>query len=205
MACTPQGAKYSAALGHLLQFMTFQRLNLTGPQRRPYVLGEPIEVYDGSTLIGRVQSVALSPAGDEVRVENFLTTDFADFRARSLPKLVLAEVVSFIAERYPSVHAIGIELSRDIEAFEGREATLASARADILQSIGTSGVRISPKPHAGQAGHFAVTGVWHYDKASVAALAAVLEAQRAAYRDRLDSIAKVAPRPTLRKLLRKDR
>lgn len=185
--------------------MSFQSLHLTGPQGCPYVLGEPIEVYDGPTLIGRVQSVTMSPGGDEVRVENFLTTDFADFRAKALPKLVLAEVVSFIAERYPSIHAIGIELSRDIEAFEGREATLASARAEILQSIGTNSIRINPKPHAGQAGHFAVSGVWHYDEASVAALAAVLQAQRAAYRQRLDAPSGVAPRPTLRRLLRKDR
>jgi hypothetical protein len=185
--------------------MTFQRLHLSGPQGRPYVLGERIEVYDGPTLIGRVQSVTPSPGGDEVRVENFLTTDFADFRAKALPKLVLAEVVSFIAERYPSIHAIGIELSRDIEGYEGREATLASARAEILQSIGTSGVRIHPKPHPGQAGHFAVTGVWRYDKASVTALAAVLQAQRAAYRERTEAGAKPATRRTLRQLLRKGR
>lgn len=193
------------ALGHAFQFMTFQSLHLTGPQGCPYVLGEPIEVYDGSSLIGRVQSVTLSPGGDELRVENFLTTDFADFRAKALPKLVLAEVVSFIAERYPSIHAIGIELSRDIEGFEGREATLASVRAEILQSIGTDNVRIAPKPHAGQAGHFAVTGVWHYHAASVAALAEVLQAQRAAFRARRDSPSRAAPRPTLRQLLRKDR
>lgn len=185
--------------------MTFQHLQLTGPHGSPYVLGQRIEVYDGATLIGRVQSVTVSAERDEVRLENFLTTDFADFRARALPKLVLAEVVSFIAERYPSVHAIGIELSRDIEGYEGREATLASARADILQCIGTDGVRINPKPHAGQAGHFAVTGVWRYDKASVAALAEVLQAQRAAYHERMAAEAPVPPRPTLRQLLRKDR
>lgn len=185
--------------------MTFQRLHLTGPEGSPYVLGQRIEVYDGSTLIGRVQSVTLSPAGDEVRVENFFTTDFADFRAKALPKLVLAEVVSFIAGCNPSIHAIGIELSRDIAGFEGREAMLASARADILQSIGASSILISPKPHAGQAGHFAVTGIWHYDEASVTALAAVLEVQRTAYRERLEAAAKVTTRPTLRQLLRKDR
>jgi hypothetical protein len=185
--------------------MTFQRLHLTGPQGSPYVLGERIEVYDGPNLIGRVQSVTPSPGGDEVRIENFLTIDFADFRAKALPKLVLAEVVSFIAERYPSIHAIGIELSRDIEAFEGQAARLATARAEILESIGTSGVQVYPKPHAGQAGHFAVTGVWRYDEASVAALAAVLQAQRAAYRERTEAAAKSTARPTLRQLLRKDR
>ena len=187
--------------------MTFERLLLTGPDGRPYVLGERIEVFDGSALIGRVQSVTPSPGGDEVRIENFVSTDSADFRAKALPKLVLAEVVTFIAERYPSIHTIGIELSRDIEGFEGRQTALASARAEILQSIGTANVQVTPKPHAGQAGHFAVTGAWHYDEASIAALSAVLQAQRAAYRERQKEEAARAtpPRPTLRQLLRKDR
>jgi hypothetical protein len=183
--------------------MTFQRLLLTGPGGQPYLLGQPIEVFDGAALIGRVQSVTLSPGGDEVRIENFLTTDMASFRARALPKLVLAEVVSFIAERYRSIHAILIELSRDIEGFEGREAMLASVRADILHSIGAVDVCVVPKPHPDHAAHFAVHGVWRYDESSVAALAAVLEAQRAAYRTRLQ--AADPPRPKgLRRLLRSD-
>lgn len=187
--------------------MTFERLHLTGPDGRPYVLGQRIEVHDGSALIGRVQSVTPSPGGDAVRIENFVSTDVADFRAKALPKLVLAEVVTFIAERYPSIHAIGIELSRDIAGFEGRQATLASARAEILQSIGTANVQVTPKPHAGQAGHFAVTGIWHYDAASIAALSAVLRTQREAYRERqaAEEAARATPRPTLRQLLRRDR
>jgi len=89
------------------------RLRLTGPDGRDYVPGEPIDVFDGEALIGRVQSVTLSYDGTEVWVENFMTVDFEGFRAGALPRLVLAEVVNFIAERHPSVHMIGIELSRD--------------------------------------------------------------------------------------------
>lgn len=183
--------------------MTFQRLLLTGPEGRAYVLGERIEVCDGATLIGRVQSVTVSPHGDELRLENFLTVDFDDFRAKALPRLVLAEVVSFLTERFPSIHAIGVELSRDIEGYEGRETRLATARAEVLQSIGARSIRISPKPHPGQAGHFAVTGVWHYDRPSVDALAATLLAERAAYCARQEALKPVA-RPGLGKLFRKD-
>src|SRR4051812_25781316 len=99
-------------------------LRLTGPSGQTYMLGDPIEVFDGETLIGREQSVRLSPDGAEVRIENFMTADFQGFRIGALPKLVLAEVVHFIAGCSPSIHTIGIEFSRAIADFDGREALL---------------------------------------------------------------------------------
>ena len=71
---------------------------------------------------------------------------------------------------------------------------------------------MTPKPHAGQAGHFAVTGVWHYDAASLAALESALATQRAAYfAEKADLVEKTgrkveAPkRPGLGQLFRKER
>jgi hypothetical protein len=177
--------------------MAEEGLRLTGPNGRDYVLGDPIDVFDGQTLIGRVQSVTLSPDGTEVLVENFMTVDFQGFRIGALPKLVLAEVVNFIAECNPSIHTIGIELSRAIADFDGREALLAEARSEILRSIGARDIMVSPK-----AAHFAVTGIWRYDSASVAALAAALEAQRNAYRAGKRAMP-TAPRTRLGQLLRK--
>ena len=92
--------------------MTFKGLTLTGPNGRTYVLGDPIEVYDERTLIGKIHSVMIGANGSEVLLENFWTVDFADFRAKALPKLVLAEVVTFIAQRSLAISAVGIELSR---------------------------------------------------------------------------------------------
>jgi len=178
------------------------RLRLTGPDGRDYVPGEPIDVFDGEALIGRVQSVTLSYDGTEVWVENFMTVDFEGFRAGALPRLVLAEVVNFIAERHPSVHMIGIELNRDVPEFVGREASLASYRSEILQSIGVRNIRVSPKPQGGRIGCLAVTGIWHYDGASVAALAAALRTQRAAYRDARPAMPS-KPRSRLDRLLRR--
>lgn len=177
--------------------MTAVGLRLTGPGGCQYDLGDPIHVFDGQTLIGRVQSVRLSPDGAEVLIENFITVDFQGFRIGALPKLVLAEVVSFIADLRPSIHTIGIELSREIADFDGREALLANARSEILQSIGAQDIRLTPK-----AAHFVVTGIWRYDSASVAALAAALQVQRDAYR--AGKSAMPAPlRTRLGKLLRK--
>ena len=177
--------------------MTGDGLHLTGPDGRPYVLGDPIDVFDGPTLIGRVRSVTLSPDGAEVLIENFMTVDFQGFRIGALPKLVLAEVVSFIAEHNPAIHTIGIELSRAIADFDGREALLAKARSEILQSIGAQDIRVTPK-----AAHFVVTGIWRYDSASVAALAAALQVQREAYRAGKSAMP-APPRSRLGQLLRK--
>jgi hypothetical protein len=181
--------------------MTFKGLTLTGPNGRTYVLGDPIEVYDERTLIGKIHSVMIGANGSEVLLENFWTVDFADFRAKALPKLVLAEVVTFIAQRSLAISAVGIELSRALEEYEGQEARLATARSENLHSIGARDIRITPKPHGSEVAHFCVTGIWHYDSASVAALAKALEKERAAYGVRKAAAQSCAPRKQgLRKL-----
>jgi len=167
--------------------MIFKGLRITGPDAKPYVLGETIDVYDGSTHVGRVLSVGVGANGNEVRLEDFLTTDLGDLRAKGIALLVMAEIVTFVSERYPSVHAIGIVLSRDLEGFEGREAKLASVRSRMLQSIGADSIRVTPKPHARHAGHFVVSGIWQYNRSSVEALAKVLETERAAYGERCEA------------------
>ncbi|MDM0114907.1 hypothetical protein QTI66_22345 [Variovorax sp. J22R133] len=164
--------------------MTFRSLRITGPNKRPYVLGEPIDVYDGNEHVGTLLSVSVSANGNEVRLEDFLTASLPDFRSKGIATLVTAEIVTFISERFPSVHAIGIVLSREIEGFETRGNKLASFRSDMLRSIGADGIRVTPKPHAEHAGHFVVSGIWQYNRANVEALAAVLERERAAYRER---------------------
>ena len=169
--------------------MTFKSLRITGPDKRPYVLGDPIDVFDGQEHVGRLLSVSVSANGNEVRLEDFLTTSLPDMRSKGIPMLVMAEVVTFISERYPSVHAIGIVLSREIEGFEAHGAKLATHRADMLRAIGADGIRVTPKPHAEKAGHFAVSGIWQYNRANIEALAAVLERERAAYRERKQAAA----------------
>lgn len=186
--------------------MSGDGLRLTGPHGRDYVLGEAIDVFDGAVLIGQVQSVTPNADRTEVLIKNFVTVDFASFRAGALPKLVLAEVVGFLAERFPSLQMVGIELSRNITDFDGQEALLARARADILQSIGAQDIHVAPKPQRGPAGHFAVTGIWRYDSASIAALGAALQALRTAYRaGRNGSPQPAQPRPGMVELLRKKR
>jgi len=181
---------------------TFKRLRLAGPGPGDYAQGESILVFHGRQLIGRVQNVSVSAGGNEVRLEEFMAQDIADLRARGIALLIMAEVIAFVLNHYPAVQIVGLVLSRDIEGFEDRGNTLASARADMLRQVGAERIRVTPKPHAAQAGHFAVSGIWEYSRESLDTLKATLDAQRIAYCERLDMAERVFhPQAALRRLL----
>jgi len=181
---------------------TFKRLRLAGPGPGGYAPGESIHVYHGRHLIGRVHNVSVNASGNEVRLEDFVAQDIADLRARGIALLIMAEVIAFVLNHYPAVQLVGIVLSRDIEGFEGRGNKLASARAEMLRQVGAERIRVTPKAHATQAGHFAVSGIWEYSRESLDALKATLDAQRIAYCERLDVAEEVFhPQAALRRLL----
>ncbi len=159
-------------------------LQITGPERRPYRLGDPMCIYDGERHVGDVQQVRVRPGGHEVEIENFQPANTPLRERESLGRLVLAELLTFVFENFPSVQAVQITLSNSIEAFQGPGIALAKIRADVLQSAGCVAVSTVARPHAAYPGHFAVTGVWTYSTASVAALQSMLLAERAAYRER---------------------
>lgn len=197
--------------------MTFQGLRITGPRPGPYLLGDPIHVLDGSTHLGRLQRVSVNAGGGELLLEDFVTTDLELMRTRRLTRLITVEVLSFFVERYPTISAIGIVLSADIEVIEGAPggaAKLASVRERLLQSIGADHIRVSPKPHPKYPAHFAVSGIWQYNRDNAQTLAAALQAERAAYVERVAALAAAesaaaheasAPRSMLSWLLAKDR
>jgi hypothetical protein len=161
--------------------MTFERLTLTSPGSRSYTPGTPIEVFDGGTHLGTVRTVELSATGHELRLGDFAVTDATVIYTRNTALLLIAEVVTFAAERYSTVNAIEIHLDADIDGFEGCEAYLAAVRSEMLQRIGSHSIQVQPKPHPGRRAHFTVTGIWSYDRESLAALDQVLKAERAAY------------------------
>ena len=113
---------------------TFKRLRLAGPGPGDYAQGESILVFHGRQLIGRVQNVSVSAGGNEVRLEEFMAQDIADLRARGIALLIMAEVIAFVLNHYPAVQIVGLVLSRDIEGFEDRGNTLASASNSAVPS-----------------------------------------------------------------------
>ena len=191
--------------------MTFQGLRISGLRSGPYVLGEPLDVFDGALHLGRLNAVSASPDGSELRLEDFRTTDLKRLGTWRTARLIVVEVLTFFVERFPSCNAIGIVLSADIETFEAQEGgavRLAGARAQMLQSVGAHDIRITPRPHPRHAAHFVVSGVWLYNRDNAQMLAGALQDERSAYGQRLSAIARPAEapaRPVLSRLLSKDR
>jgi hypothetical protein len=176
--------------------MSFTQLKITGPDSTPYVLGAPMYLYDADLRIGVVDPVPVSPDGAEVHVEHFsVAANVPSHHRREIGRLVLFEVVAFLAESFPHVQAVSLALSRDIEGYSDG-MTLASSRSATLQGIGARHIMITPKPDAAHAGHFVVAGLWEYNQANLEALTARLQKEREAYRDR-DAAAANARAPGL--------
>lgn len=191
--------------------MTFKGLRISGPRSGTYVLGEPLDVFDGQLHLGRLNLVSASADGSELRLDDFRTTDLKQLGTWRTARLIVVELLAFFVERFPAINAVGLVLSADIEAFEGKEggaARLASARAQMLQSVGVKDVIVTPRPHPRHAAHFVVSGVWLYTRDNAQMLAGVLQVEREAYGARVAAGVKPCeppPRSMLSRLLSKDR
>ena len=190
--------------------MTFKGLRITGPRSGTYVLGEPLDVLDGNLHLGRLNIVSASPDGSELRLEDFRSTDVKQLGTWRTARLMLVELLGFFVERFPAVSAIGIVLSADIESLESQQdgaIRLATARAQMLQSVGASNIRVTPMPHPRHAAHFVVSGVWLYNHDSAATLTQALQDERLGYAQRLAAAppAELPSRSVLSRLLHKDR
>lgn len=161
--------------------MTSTRLRLTGPGQRDYVPGQSIEIFDGDEHLGTVQTVTLGAGGDEVTLADFAAADLSGVFARCLGKLIVAEVVAFVARHHAEAHSVRIELGRDVEDLAERHG-VATFRTELLQGIGAEQIQVLPRPRAAHSGHFVVTGIWRYDSASLASLEAALAREREGYR-----------------------
>lgn len=193
--------------------MTFFGLRITGPDAGPYVLGQPLDVLDGDLHLGRLNSVSLSPGG-ELLLDDFRTTDLSRMGTWRTARLVVVEILSFFVYRFPSISTFGISLSADIDALQataGAAARLAEARTQMLQSVGASEIRMTPRPHPRHAAHFVVSAAWHYNTDNAQLLAEVLAQERLAYAERRQAGAAQAapvpapPRSMIGRLLAKER
>lgn len=160
--------------------MNSAKLRITGADSKPYVLGTPMHIHEGGSLVATMDPVPVNRGGTEVHLEHFSPIDPASHQKRDIGRLLLVEVVNFIVENFTTVQAISFALSRHIESYDDG-MKLASMRSAVLQSIGTEHIMIAPKPDAAHAGHFVVSGVWEYNPATLAALQAVLQNERNAY------------------------
>lgn len=162
--------------------MTFKKLRITGPEATAYQLGRPMYVYDGSVLLATLDPVPVRNVGTEIHIEAFTPTRVVREEQRHVGRLIFLEICAFISEHFHQVQAISFVFSRRIDIL-GAGTQQAAARAETMDRIGASNVKITPKADA-QPGHFVVSGVWIYSESNLAALHTVLQEQRAIYCER---------------------
>lgn len=165
--------------------MSTHSLRVTGPALEACVLGGPMLVHYGEQHLGTLDPVPVSRGGTEIRIEHFTpsrTEEAQRLHGLKIGRVILLELVAFVAERFSTVTLVQLCLNRDIESYRG--ITLAAERSELLQAMGASHIVITPKPDAARIGHFVVAGAWEYNQANLAALGATLEVERAAYGER---------------------
>jgi hypothetical protein len=162
--------------------MHHTKLRITGPGGAPYVLDQPMFVYERESLLATLEPVPLLRNGTEIHVESFNPTRLVREDHRHVGRLIFLEICAFISEKFPQIQAINFALSRQVDVLGGG-AEQASARAQAMERVGAVNVQVRPKPNA-LPGHFVVSGVWAYSEQNLANLKAVLEEERALYRRR---------------------
>ncbi|MEO5735871.1 MAG: hypothetical protein ABIQ82_00240, partial [Variovorax sp.] len=60
---------------------------------------------------------------------------------------------------------------------------VATARSELLRSIGATDVHVRPKPDSNRPGNFVIRGIWRYTENNLSALRAASATQRAHYRE----------------------
>ncbi|MBU1360324.1 MAG: hypothetical protein KKC79_07140 [Gammaproteobacteria bacterium] len=160
--------------------MSFAKLRITGPRPGPYVLGEPMHLFDGDVQVGTLDPVVVADGGTLVHIEHFRAVHTVSHRKREIGKLALLEMVAFIAETFSNVQIVTFSLSRAINSY-GDGMKLAGARSELLYRIGAKNIVIAPKPDSFEVGHFMVSAVWEYNPSNLAALTEALESEREAY------------------------
>ena len=183
--------------------MIFEKLHFVGSDRSRYELGEPMRVYDRGRFLGSLDPIEVNADRSMVHISRFLASPSVGSERRSLGPLLLVDVTLFLAERFPSIQTICFTLTREIEIY-GDGMMVATARSELLRSIGATGVQVQPKPDSSRPGNFVVQGVWRYTEKNLAALRAASAMQRARYREDCPGVLRGAGYPVqlLRRLAR---
>jgi hypothetical protein len=172
--------------------MATPTLLIAGKERSTYRLPEPLHIYDGDALVGTIE-VAISKDGHELRLDHFTPSPISTRNRGVSRKLVLVEVLTFLAEQFETVATIRLILNTP---FEGRHDALnvASARARMLGRISAEHIQIIPNLTPSGRGDFTVQAVWKRCSQSLRALREALHHERAAHEARRRSASPVKDR-----------
>lgn len=168
------------------EHMSIEALRFTGADFGPCVLGAPIFAYYGDIHVGTVDPMPISRGGTEVRIQYYTPSSAEGSRALQklrLGRVILLELVAYIATHFSTVSVVSFILNRDIEGY-GDGIRLAGSRSALLQSIGAEHIVITPKPKGERAGHFVVAAFWQYNAANLAALNEAIRAEWSGFHER---------------------
>lgn len=140
-------------------------------------------LYDGETHVGTIGAVTVSPGGNEVHLDRFVPSAIEMRHGWVMRKIVLVEVVAFLAEHFATVPTIRVSLNSPIESHDDF-LKVARDRAQFLHQIGAQQIDIIPSFTPSNRGNFTVAGVWRRNPQSFKALNVALRHERDAHRSR---------------------
>lgn len=144
-------------------------------------------VHDRGRFLGSLDPIEASVDRSDVHISRFLPSPSLRSEQRNFGPLLLVEVTTFLAERFPSIQTVSFTLTREIEMY-GEGMMVAAARSELLRSIGATDVHIRAQPDSNRPGNFVVRGIWSYTEHNLAALRSALATQRALYREHLSRV-----------------
>ncbi|MDM0041681.1 hypothetical protein QTH89_05900 [Variovorax sp. J22G21] len=159
--------------------MTSRGLSLAGAGRAPYVLGQPLWIWEEEEHVGTVQRVEADDDASRIRLGQFAYADTPAARRVTVRKLAMFEVTTFLVTRFPCITEVWFDLDHRLETQRDGVA-LASLRSRLLKSMGAEEIKIIPRLGEAGDGHFALEAVWRNSAAAQAALAQALHAAREA-------------------------
>ncbi|VWX58628.1 hypothetical protein VARIO8X_140030 [Burkholderiales bacterium 8X] len=150
-------------------------LTLTGADRGPYALGEPMWLWDEQEPVGTVYDIAHVAETRQLRLGGFRYADSSAARRSSVRRLLLFEVVSHVVRTMPQIDSIYITLNHRLGDHQSGPE-VANARSRLLRAMRAEEIRVIPG--GGVGGDMAVEAIWRRAPAHLSALSAGLAAAR---------------------------
>lgn len=154
------------------------RIRFTGPDGAPYLLGQPMRVYEGSALLATLDPVLIQNGGTELHISDFSPTHAIANETRQIGRWIFFEICVFTIERFPQIQTIGFSFERPFVG-PGSGVERAVSRARLLEQVGAVDVSIKLLT----TGAHLVSGVWHYSEQNIASVRNALVEQRTIYLD----------------------
>ncbi len=152
-------------------------LTITDAKKKPYTHGAAMWLWEGDSLVGKVNEVVLNPERTQILLDRFVYANTPAARKPSIRPLCLFEVAAYLVEQVPTALEIIFTLSHRIQGFRDQGA-LSAARSRVLESMGAEQIKVVTRPNSSGEIEFVVEAVWRYNAGNRDALQGALMAAR---------------------------